>query len=194
MNKLSRLNVFREIAIFASHTSFSSQSGAYRNGPVSARLSRRLTAAPLLCCSPAVYRCLPPADAGAGAAGSVSAVARGGGGSRPPALPGAVNYVLLADDFCIFLATARQTTVDVRSVTSGTHFLHSICCKAQTNLREMCRDCRTTLLQVDNMKLVFLSLNERCHGNQFVVDCIHNPSIAVLNRSLTTFLLSRYRT
>jgi len=42
-------------------------------------------------------------------------------------LPDAVNYVLLAEDFWIFLATTCQTMVDVRSVlpflTSGTHFL-----------------------------------------------------------------------
>jgi len=42
-------------------------------------------------------------------------------------VPGAVNYVLLADDFRIFLAATCQTMVDVRSVspvaTSGTYFL-----------------------------------------------------------------------
>ena len=42
-------------------------------------------------------------------------------------LRGAVSYVLLAEDFWIFLATTCQTMVDVRSVSpvliSGTHFL-----------------------------------------------------------------------
>ena len=41
--------------------------------------------------------------------------------------PDAVNYVLLAEDFLIFLATTCQSMVDVRSVspvlTSGTHLL-----------------------------------------------------------------------
>jgi len=53
-------------------------------------------------------------------------------------MPDAVNYVLLAEDFRLFVATTCQTLVDVRSVspvlTSGTHFLsvsgnqHQYCC------------------------------------------------------------------
>ena len=52
---------------------------------------------------------------------------RDGGRLMLRMLPGTVNYVLLAEDLWIFLATTCQTMVDVRSVspvfTSGTHFL-----------------------------------------------------------------------
>jgi len=61
-------------------------------------------------------------------------------------LPDAVNYVLLAEDFCIFLATTCQTMVDVRSVSRvlayGTHFL-SISGNQHQHLQALTKDIST---------------------------------------------------
>jgi len=62
-------------------------------------------------------------------------------------LPGAINYVLLAEDFGIFFATTCQTMVDVRSVspvlTSGTHFLSISAINVNSCLQALTKDIST---------------------------------------------------